>query len=801
MANQQQELPVNNQTQAVLSKYGITAPKKITNIQNIQNKTETDIKIVQPDIKVSQPNIVVNPVERAAIRYKEWVNSSYEKQRHIASKQKEDLREKEYSLAKRINQVYSKIDDLTKQIIEKGRTFKKKLDANTPSIAVSFALRLLPLVWKPLLERVDSIEKGFRYLFFGEIPSGMNEDENAFSFVRSIRSFLGMDDSEGKGLFGGIGDLIYDGINKLIDYLKIQHKDKSMAVTEAAKNIPDLTIWKNPMDSLGDIFNYLSGLFSAAFGGSDSYAKRLNRKEALDAIEDDNHWYNGYTERKGKFIKRALIDRTKEATYYISDQASKYLLKRDTKEHQKLQILLSELEELSKEKEGVTVSAEFLDLFLGKKRFDELLKEGKIEEVLLDNTYGHYLMNSSHNSVKIGGKYSGKYKTKAYTIKDDIFKEIINIEEGINTYEGGKKFHEYLNKKHESIHGKEISSKAKNDVGSKSIQNLYENKISVNKDLEEWKDDPKYKHWNNAFNFSSSYDPEVKSFSPAEVSGEVVKQAKKDMGKIKYTYGGNNYDSTDCSGYISKLYNKFGVTVPAGSVNIYKDAQDGKKAAWVDKGNMSKAAVGKGDSIPDWSKLMPGDIMLWSRHNSERTSDRSKSNYVGHASLYTGEVDKDGNPIILGHGGPEKGPKFENFDTKTYLGSVRYKPSESNTAPTQSGEKGDIGNMPDDVIKPTKTESTSLAQTKTPDVVTKTTPSTVTPKTETKSKTPEKVTLKTEKEKTTNTNNKNTATPPPPSNNKKEEEEKLKIICENMDKATENMKNAVGNTLNTVQEA
>ena len=44
MANQQQELPVNNQTQAVLSKYGITAPKKITNIQNIQNKTETDIK-------------------------------------------------------------------------------------------------------------------------------------------------------------------------------------------------------------------------------------------------------------------------------------------------------------------------------------------------------------------------------------------------------------------------------------------------------------------------------------------------------------------------------------------------------------------------------------------------------------------------------------------------------------------------------------------------------------------------------------------------------------------------------------
>ena len=82
-------------------------------------------------------------------------------------------------------------------------------------------------------------------------------------------------------------------------------------------------------------------------------------------------------------------------------------------------------------------------LFLQKQA--ELLKEGKIEEILLDDVYGEYLMNSSQNSVKIGGKYRGKYKTKAYTIKEDVFKEIINIEEGINTYEGTKKFQEYLN--------------------------------------------------------------------------------------------------------------------------------------------------------------------------------------------------------------------------------------------------------------------------------------------------------------------------------------------------------------------
>ena len=143
MANQNQGLPVNDQTQAVLSKYGITAPRKITNIQNIQNKTETDIKIVQPDIRVSAPNIQVNPVEIAVQRYRSWVESAYGKQKELADKQKADLREKEYSLGKNVNKIFRKIEDLSSAIVDKARNFNLQIfcEEFSKNLSEPFSLR------------------------------------------------------------------------------------------------------------------------------------------------------------------------------------------------------------------------------------------------------------------------------------------------------------------------------------------------------------------------------------------------------------------------------------------------------------------------------------------------------------------------------------------------------------------------------------------------------------------------------------------------------------------------------------
>ena len=186
MANQNQGLPVNDQTQAVLSKYGITAPKKITNIQNIQNKTETDIKIVQPDIRVSAPNIQVNPVEIAVQRYRSWVESAYGKQKELADKQKADLREKEYSLGKNVNKIFRKIEDLSSTIVDKARNFKKRLDSSMTPLVLLFISSMMPIIWGPLMKRIESMEYGFRYLFFGEIPPGMSENPESFSFALTI---------------------------------------------------------------------------------------------------------------------------------------------------------------------------------------------------------------------------------------------------------------------------------------------------------------------------------------------------------------------------------------------------------------------------------------------------------------------------------------------------------------------------------------------------------------------------------------------------------------------------------------
>lgn len=681
MANQETGLPINDQTQAVLSKYGITAPRKITNIQNIQNKTETDIKIVQPDIKVTPPQININPVEQVAQRYRQWVSSAYDKQKQIADKQKEDLREKEYSLSKNINGLFRKIEELTSQIVDKGRKFKQKMDSSITPLVLLYISSILPIIWKPLMNRLNSLEKGFRYLFFGEIPSGESVDENSFSFVKSIRKFLGMDDKEKKGLFSGIGDVISEGIQKLIDYFRIQKDDRIAALTEAQKADPG---WSNILDlkeNFSKSFDYLGGLLIAAFGGSDSYQRRLNRQEAIkDISDDDDSIFKGPNYRKGKYINKALREKTPQATYYLSDQASKYLKVKDIKEYQKLQFLLSEIEKLSKEDEGVVVSKEFLDNFLGSTKVNKFIKSGDIKEILLDDTYSDYSMNSSQNGIYIG---KGKYKKKAFQINNRVFKEIIGIED-FYSKEGSEQFYKYFDKKHKNFHKKEV---IKGNKGSESIRILQERSKTKEKQLKEWRDSDKYQHFNN-FGTVNSYP----IFStPSQKFSEIINQAKKDIGKITYKYGGKSYNNTDCSGYLSKLYNKFGITVPMGTVNIVEDANKGKKATWVDKTNDPKSVLRQGNYIPNWDKLRPGDIMVWSRYGSDFTEDRGKQGYAGHVSLYTGEVDDKGNPIILGNPGPEgaKGIQVENQDLKSYLGAIRYEPSMSNVPSTQIGDQID----------------------------------------------------------------------------------------------------------------
>lgn len=746
MANQ--PLPVNNQTQAVLSKYGITAPKKITNIQNIQNKTETDIKIVQPNINVSAPNIQINPVEIAIQRYKNWVENAYGRQKVLASKQKQDLEEKDYELRKSLNRVFRKIEDLRGHIIEKSRGFKKKLDSSMSSLVPIFIAALLPVIWTPLMKRIESIEQGFRYLFFGEIPPGMSDNPDSFTFARTIRQFLGMDDSEGKSLFQGIGDLISEGVDKIVDFLEIQKEDRFQAVQEVLKKPAPGFSWGDLLsakEKLGENFEYLGDIMTALFGGSGAIAERQSKKDATNNIEKDNNKEKGKW-GSGKYIKKAIKSKTPAASYYLSDQAVKYINSKDSIDVEKLQLLFNEISKLA-ENDNAFVSENFLNTFLGEEKTQELQKIGKITQQnivydrrnkkddetrnFLNESYKNDLFKNSERSRPNGyGSRSTSGDTKNATIAYKIDKSVIpelfeGIESGSSLYDqkNYSTFRKSIQNIHKTVHGEDISNKA---ILKESANKFHEINEQTKKKLQEWETSDKYTHLNNfgtysgrntgkdeglGFKLSNNSDALI---SNNELSGKIVEQAEKDMGRITYKYGELGYNKTDCSGYISNVYKKFGVNVPNGSINICKDANEGQKAKWIDVSEDPYSAYRQGTYEPNWDKLQPGDIMVWSRYGSDHTNDRANYSYAGHVSLYTGKKDEQGNPIILGHSGPGpdsdkpevKGTKREGLnDLRSYLGTVRYNMVEaSKTNATATGEKGDPGD--DETKEPEPKKST-----------------------------------------------------------------------------------------------
>lgn len=719
MANQNQELPVNNQTQAVLSKYGITAPKKITNIQNIQNKTETDIKIVQPDIKVSQPNIQINSVEIAIKRYKDWVEGAYGKQKILALKQKQNLEENDYSLGKSLNRVFRKIEDLRGHIIDKSRGFKKKLDASMSSLVTLFIGSMIPVIWKPLMERIESIEWGFRYLFFGDVPPGMYANPDSFTFARTIRQFLGMDDSEGKSLLQGIGDLISEGIDKVIKFLDIQKDDRYQAIQEVLKKPAPGFSWGDLLsakEKLGENFEYIGDIMAALFGGSKVMMKRANRNEAIKEISEDN---SKLDEVRGVAVKDALRDvkkldskKSQEASFYLSELAAKYIKSKDTKEYQKLQLIFSELEKLANTEQGAAVSEEFMYKFFGKEKTEELVKNKKVKVSHLEwEANNPYFGNSSLGYVDINGKSA---KPIVILKKQDIL-DLIKTE-GKDIYREGKEnFVNFLDSRHTAIHGEDVSKKAIEKVGNLRYEQIQR---QTQEKLNEWRNSDEYQHLDN---FGTRLKKSIGKFklsenieslhTDEELTSKVIDQAEEDLGKITYKFGGSGYNNTDCSGYISNVYNKFGVNVPRGTLNVCKDANEGKKAKWVDINEDPSSAIRQGITEPNWSALKPGDIMVWSRYGSDFANNRADYSYAGHVSLYTGKVDEQGRPIILGHSGPGpdsdkkpevKGTKREGInDLRSYLGTVRYNLSDKFSKTTSEEEKdpGDDDTKKDEFAK------------------------------------------------------------------------------------------------------
>ena len=181
---------------------------------------------------------------------------------------------------------------------------------------------------------------------------------------------------------------------------------------------------------------------------------------------------------------------------------------------------------------------------------------------------------------------------------------------------------------------------------------------------------------------SSGYssDPNIAGAQKALVDKLGTKQ-----GKLYYSQQSRNPDkgASDCSSTVQWAYQKvLGVNSIGGNTG----------GMW-SNGNLTTvdSALGKvgtgyvqNSPGPDYDKIQPGDVMLWSRKSGH-------NNYnVGHATMYIG----DGK--MLSHGGPsynDMGPKIKNVsaDAKHYLITRRFTPFVDGTY-TDSSYRAIYGN-------------------------------------------------------------------------------------------------------------
>lgn len=139
------------------------------------------------------------------------------------------------------------------------------------------------------------------------------------------------------------------------------------------------------------------------------------------------------------------------------------------------------------------------------------------------------------------------------------------------------------------------------------------------------------------------------------------------QGKLSYSMSGaRNPDkgSADCSSTVNWAYKKVtGTDIGNNTAAILSDSD----TEIIDMASgMNPSSGGTNSSGPNVSKLMPGDILLYSRPTSGYTSGRKYR--VGHVEMYVG------NGKRIGHGGG-MGPKVTDVttDSKRYIMAKRLK--------------------------------------------------------------------------------------------------------------------------------
>jgi hypothetical protein len=443
---------MNTQTQQILSKYGINpnqkvAPKSTTTvrnttkqgstvIENITNTTTTNhnvVKIIQPNIPVSQPHIAMRQGAISNAKFKSWLQKANAQQEELANSQMNDYNRRERSLLRSTNRMMKKLQDLSK-------TIGRGLDPENMTNSVSGSLKtlmflfigsMIPIVWKPLMEKIETFEANFRSFFGMELPGNLKTKAGT---VQGWKRALGLEgeDINKKGIPGAIGGLISDAFQRLFDRLELEKNDRIKAISRLEGDKPD------SITDMEGWVKYLGKLAAAAVGGSEAQATydeggRVEEEKRVE-LENSKLEINGReVSMLGEFDSRGNL-KSEDSAMKLAQLAINETDK-DTIDISKIQASLEKLRDFSKSQgKLIPLAPEFIskiENLVSKEELAKLLEKysanGGYRENQTDYVFKYANSDydpSDHYSIsdKVDkyGSYAGKLGTTAGTIGGGI---------------------------------------------------------------------------------------------------------------------------------------------------------------------------------------------------------------------------------------------------------------------------------------------------------------------------------------------------------------------------------------------
>ena len=353
VALQQQAAAMNPGTQAILQKYGVKPGQtqrvvSSSSTQNIgptrittNNNTRNEIKIVQPQIPMRQQVIPMAAKSETGNlnKFKAWLDSSFAKQANEYEIQQKEFRRKEWNLARNSSKLFQKLSESTKSLGEKmdPRNMGATLGGQLKTLLFLFLATTINKWWGPLMDRISSIDAGFRAVF------GIPMDENlkstgkkGISFVDKIKEFIGIDTKTEAGkntnLLQGIYNIVKDGFDRLKETLELFIADRRLAIQKI--NLPEFklpdTNW-NPLGKMiGSAFQnimapateYLGNIFSALVGGSKGIQNKAARNVKNESVDSFKRSSGGmyFTRNSTDFMGNLKSDSTYGMSMLLSDK-------------------------------------------------------------------------------------------------------------------------------------------------------------------------------------------------------------------------------------------------------------------------------------------------------------------------------------------------------------------------------------------------------------------------------------------------------------------------------------------------